>query len=235
MLLSIKELKVSYGKAQVVKGVSLDVEDRSIATLIGANGAGKTTILRAISGITHITSGEIWFRGERVDNLSPQKIVREGISMVPEGRRLFPSLSVLENLSMGAYLRKDSLGIKNDLEETYKHFPVLKERLSQVAGSLSGGQQQMLAIARTLMANPKLILLDEPSLGLSPLLVQEIWHVIGNLNKRGVGIVLVEQNAIMALQLAQKGYILASGELILAGDTKDLMNDERVIKAYLGT
>ncbi len=234
MLLKIKDLKVHYQKVEAVKGVSMEVEEGSIVTFIGANGAGKSTILRTISGLKNPTSGEIWFKDKRIDKKAPQDIVKAGIAQCPEGRRVFPYMSVLENLMMGAYTRKDKDGIKKDLESVYRHFPRLKERVKQAAGTLSGGEQQMLAMGRALMAGPKLMLLDEPSIGLSPLLVQEIAKIIKEINADGVSIVLVEQNATMALRLAQKGYVLETGRVALEGPAKDLLVDQHVKAAYLG-
>ena len=234
MLLKIKDLKVHYQKVEAVKGVSMEVEEGSIVTFIGANGAGKSTILRTISGLKNPTSGEIWFKDKRIDKKAPQDIVKAGIAQCPEGRRVFPYMSVLENLMMGAYTRKDKDGIKKDLESVYRHFPRLKERVKQAAGTLSGGEQQMLAMGRALMAGPKLMLLDEPSIGLSPLLVQEIAKIIREINNEGVSIILVEQNATMALRLAQKGYVLETGRVALEGPAKDLLVDQHVKAAYLG-
>lgn len=234
MLLKIKDLRVHYQKVEAVKGVSMEVEEGSIVAFIGANGAGKSTILRTISGLKAPTSGEIWFKDQRIDKKAPQHIVKAGISQCPEGRRVFPYMSVLENLMMGAYTRKDRAGIKNDLENVYRHFPRLKERTKQAAGTLSGGEQQMLAMGRALMAGPKLMLLDEPSLGLSPLLVQEIAKIIREINSDGVSIILVEQNATMALRLAQKGYVLETGRVALEGQAKELLVDQHVKAAYLG-
>lgn len=234
-LLEVRNIVVRYEKAEVLKGVSLEMEGRSIVTIIGANGAGKTTTLRAISGIVGVISGEIEFAGERITNLIPSAVVGLGIAHVLEGRRLFPFMSVKENLLMGAYLRRDNKLIRQDMEIVFHHFPRLKERLRQKAGSLSGGEQQMLAVGRALMTAPKLILMDEPSLGLSPILVEEIGSIINELNSTGdVGILLVEQNARMALSLAGYAYVLETGRIALAGDAKSLANDEHVKKAYLG-
>ena len=234
MLLEIKDLRVHYGRAEALKGISLSVDEEAIVALIGANGAGKTTTLRTISGLKVPTSGEIWFRGKRVDGMPAHDIVKLGIAHIPEGRIVFAPMTVLDNLRMGAYLRKDKHQIARDLEIVYEHFPVLKERRGQQAGSLSGGEQQMLAIARALMAGPKLLLMDEPSMGLSPILVEEVGSIISDINKGGISIILVEQNARMALGLANKAYILEVGSITLEGDAQKLANDERVKKAYLG-
>ena len=234
MLLELQNISVCYGAAEAVKGVSLKLEEGSIICLIGANGAGKTTTLRAIFGLERPTSGQIWFRGERIDGASPQSIVARGISLVLERGRLFPDMTVYENLMMGAYIRNDKQRISSDLEMTYQYFPVLKERTKQAAASLSGGERQMLAIGRALMTKPTVMLMDEPSLGLAPKLVATLGDIIVNLNKSQISIVLVEQNAEMALSLAHWGYVMETGKIILEGDTKDLAKDERVIKAYLG-
>jgi branched-chain amino acid transport system ATP-binding protein len=217
-----------------VKNISIQVAEGTIVTLIGANGAGKSTTLRAVSGLNHPSSGEIWFDGRRIDRLPPEKVNQAGIAQVPEGRRVFPYMSVLENLEMGAYLRRDAAGMRNDLEGVYEHFPILKERNKQMAGTLSGGQQQMLAMGRALMSNPRLLLMDEPSLGLSPLLCQEIARIIKEIHDRGKTIVLVEQNARLALNLAQKGYVLETGRIVLEGDAGDLKDNDEVRRTYLG-
>jgi branched-chain amino acid transport system ATP-binding protein len=232
-LLELKNITVHYGMAEAVRGVSLALAEGEIITLIGANGAGKSTILKTISGVKKPTTGEIWFRGERIDKLSPEKIVARGIAHVPERRRVFPYMSVEDNLKAGAYLRKDS-EIGPDLENVFHHFSVLKQRLGQMAGTLSGGEQQMLAMARGLMAGPSLMLLDEPSLGLAPLMVMEIANIVTEINKQGVGIILVEQNAVLAFRLAQKAYLLETGSILLEGDTAELLNDQRVKEGYLG-
>ena len=234
MLLELKDIRVSYGAAEVVKGVSLKVEEGSVVCVIGANGAGKTTTLRAISGLEKATSGEIWFRGERINRASPQSIVGRGIVQIPERGRPFPDMSVYENLMMGAYLRKDKLELSRGLEMVYQFFPVLKDRNKQAAGNLSGGERQMLAIGRALMSKPTIMLMDEPSLGLAPKLVATTGEIILGLNKSGISILLVEQNARMALSLADRGYVMETGRIVMEGDAKDLANDERVIKAYLG-
>jgi branched-chain amino acid transport system ATP-binding protein len=234
MLLEIKELWVHYGRAEAVKGISMEVEEGSIATLIGANGAGKTTTLRVVSGLKRATSGEIWYQGQRIDRLASHEIVRRGISHVPEGRQLFYSLSVIQNLEMGGYLLRRRSEFKKNLETMLEHFPNLRERIRNPATDLSGGEQQMVAVARALMSNPKVVLMDEPSLGLSPLMVSEVAGIIRQINKTGVTIVLVEQNARMALRLANMAYVLEVGAIALKGDAKIIAKDEYVIKAYLG-
>ena len=230
----IRNLRVFYGRVEALKGISLEVDQGAIVTLIGANGAGKSTSLRAISGLVHPASGEIVFQGKRIDSLSPQDVVRGGIAHVPEGRRVFPFMTVRENLNMGAFRRKDKEEIKKNLEGVFEHFHILRERRSQRAGSLSGGEQQMLAIGRALMSQPTLLLLDEPSLGLAPLMVNEVGRIIREINQRKVGIILVEQNAHMALRLARKGYVLETGSIALQGPASDLIDNEHVKQAYLG-
>ncbi len=236
MLLKVDDIRVHYEKVEAVKGVSLEVFSGDIVTLIGSNGAGKTTILRTISGLRTSTSGEIYFKDKRIDRESPANIVKMGVAHVPEGRGMFPYMSVVDNLKMGAYKRTDGREeIEKDIEEVYKHFPSLKERTRQAAGTLSGGEQQMVAIGRAIMARPSLLLLDEPSLGLSPLMVEEISEIIKNLNTTlGVTTILVEQNASMALSLADRGYVLEVGKVILQGTTQELKESERVKRAYLG-
>jgi branched-chain amino acid transport system ATP-binding protein len=234
MLFEIKDLKVRYEGAEVLKGISLELEDGEIVTLIGSNGAGKTTTLRTISGLKTPDAGEIWFEGRRIDQMSPQDIVRMGIIHVPQGRGLFPYMSVSENLKLGAFLRKDRDEINKDLEGLLEHFPRLKERSHQQAGTLSGGEQQMLAIACALVGNPKLLLLDEPSSGLSPLMVREIGRIVSDINQIGTSVLLVEQNARLALRLAHRGYVLETGNIILQGMAKELIQNELVKKAYLG-
>ncbi|MBP1723692.1 MAG: transporter ATP-binding protein [Deltaproteobacteria bacterium] len=230
----IHNLRIYYGRVEALKGISLGVDQGTIVTLIGANGAGKSTALRAISGLVRPASGEIVFQGKRIDAFSPQEVVRGGIAHVPEGRRVFPFMTVRENLNMGAFRRKDKEEIKKNLEGVFEHFPILRERRSQRAGSLSGGEQQMLAIGRALMSQPTLLLLDEPSLGLAPLMVREVGRIIGEINQRQVGIILVEQNARMALRIAHKGYVLETGSIVLQGPASDLIDNEHVKKAYLG-
>jgi len=234
MLLELREIRVHFGRVEALKGISLGVEQGKIASLVGANGAGKSTTLRAICGLKPPTSGEIWFEGERIDGMPARKIVERGITLVPEGRRIFPQMMVLENLQMGAYLRKDRKGVSRDLEEVFDSFPILKARRKQRAGSLSGGEQQMLAIGRALMAKPRLLLMDEPTLGLSPLMCNEIAKTIARINQSGTTVLLVEQNVRLAFAVAQKGYVLEIGSIVLEGDTKDLVNSEHVRKAYLG-
>jgi branched-chain amino acid transport system ATP-binding protein len=235
MLLRMKNVRVTYGKAEALRNVSIEAEIGEIVALIGSNGAGKTTTLRAICGLKALHSGEIWFRDRKINGMLPHDIVKMGIAHVPEGRRVFSTMTVRENLELGAYLRKDKQKIAEDLENIYRSFAVLKERQKQAAGSLSGGEQQMLAIGRALMAGPSLLLLDEPSLGLSPLLVREVARIIRSINQAGVSIILIEQNARMALRVAHKAYILEVGDIVLQGNAKDLANDEKVKKAYLGS
>ena len=235
MILELKNLVVHYEKVRALKGISLAMTEKSIVTLIGANGAGKSTTLKTISGLKQCTSGEVWFLGQQIHSLSPHGIVGIGIAQVPEGRRIFPYMSVYENLLMGAYLRKGREGIQKDFEVVYQHFPILKDRKNQASGSLSGGEQQMLAMGRALMAAPKLLLLDEPSLGLSPVMVKEIGRIILNINRQeGVSIILVEQNARMALKLSSQGYVLETGKIVLSGPSGDLLNNDHVRRAYLG-
>jgi branched-chain amino acid transport system ATP-binding protein len=235
MLFSTKSLTVHYGGVKAVTDVSIELEEETVGTLIGANGAGKSTILNAISGLLVPTSGEIWFRGERIDGLPSYEIVRRGIVQVPEGRRLFPFMTVLANIKLGAYLRKDKAAIDKDLQKVFARFPRLQERRKQQAGTLSGGEQQMLATARALLAKPDLLLMDEPSLGLAPIMVQEIAKIVKDINKQDkVGIILVEQNSYMALNLADKAYVLEIGRVALEGRAQDLLNNEHVKKAYLG-
>ncbi len=233
-MLSVRNIKVHYGKAMALDGVSLEVTDGSVVSLIGANGAGKSTVLRAISGLTPLTSGEIWFSGKRIDGMETTKIVKLGIVHIPEGRRLFPYLTVFSNIKLGASLRNDKVGIENDLQDVFKHFPILGERRDQLAGTLSGGEQQMLAVARGLMAKPKMILLDEPSIGLSPKMVDEIGEIIKSINQTGVTVLLVEQNISLAFGVASRGYVLQVGKVVLEGDVPDLKNSEAVKRAYLG-
>lgn len=234
-MLEIKDLHVSYGAIKAIKGINLKVEEKSIVTLIGANGAGKTTLLRTISSILKPESGKIIFLGKDTSALPPNKIVEMGISQSPEGRMIFSNLTVKENLEMGAYTRKDKHNLSDDLDFIYKFFPRIKERLKQLGGTLSGGEQQMLAISRALMSKPKLLLLDEPSLGIAPLLTKIIFEQIVALNKTtGLTILLVEQNANMALSIADYGYVMETGKIILEGEAKSLAQNEEVRKAYLG-
>jgi branched-chain amino acid transport system ATP-binding protein len=234
MILRVKDITVHYWKVAAVRNVSMEIERGKIITLVGSNGAGKSTILKTISGLKNPTSGEILFEDGRIDRLPTQDIVRLGISNVPEGRRLFPHMSIKENLMMGAYLRKNKEEIVKDLRRVLNYFPILSERQKQRAGSLSGGEQQMLAIGRALMSKPKLLLLDEPSMGLSPLVSQTIAKIIATINQEGVSILLVEQNAKLALGLAYKGYVLETGSIVLEGETKELLQNEAVKSAYLG-
>ncbi|MGB4503343.1 MAG: ABC transporter ATP-binding protein [Syntrophaceticus sp.] len=233
-MLELDNLNVHYGAIWALKGINLTVGEGEIVSLIGANGAGKSTTLRAISGIIKASSGGIFFQGEDITKVPAHDIVKKGIAQVPEGRRVFANLSVLENLELGAYIRKDTKGIKQDLEDVLERFPRLKERIGQVAGTLSGGEQQMLAIGRALMTRPKLMLLDEPSMGLAPLLVKEIFSIISEINQEGTTILLVEQNARMALQVAHRAYVLETGRIALDGPAKELAKHEDVKKAYLG-
>ncbi len=234
MLLEINDLTVHYGGVEALKNVSLEVKEREIVTLVGGNGAGKSTTLRTISGLKKPSRGRISFKGQRIENLAPQNIVKLGIGHVPEGRNPFPYLTVMENLKLGSFLRRDKNQINRDLEQQFRHFPVLKERRRQQARTLSGGEQQMLVIARALMGKPGLLLMDEPSLGLAPVMVQEIGRIVIDINKGGTSILIVEQNARLALRLAKKGYVLERGKLILEGNAAELLHSEHVKKAYLG-
>ena len=231
-ILEIKDLSVNFGGIKAVNDISLSVEKGKIITLIGANGAGKSTILKSVSGTIKPQSGEILFEGENICGLSPDKIVSKGVTLVPEGRRVFPNLTVLENLKIGAYLRKDSL--TSDIEYVYSLFPRLKERNWQLAGTLSGGEQQMLAVGRALMARPKLIMMDEPSLGLAPLVVKDIFNIIKTINESGITVLLIEQNANMALKTADYGFVIETGNITLSGTGDELLNNESVKEAYLG-
>ena len=233
-LLEVKNLVVSYGAIKALRGISFSVEQGEVISLIGSNGAGKTTTLHSISNLIKKNSGSIFFEGTDITNLSADKIVKMGLIQVPEGRRVFANLSVKENLEMGAYLRKDKEQLKKDMEWGYELFPRLKERLSQLAGTLSGGEQQMLAMARALMSKPKLLLLDEPSMGLAPILVDEIFEIIKKISSAGTTILLVEQNAYKALSIANRAYILETGEITKDGKASDLITDKAVISAYLG-
>ncbi|MBO8159656.1 ABC transporter ATP-binding protein [Thermosyntropha sp.] len=233
-MLKVNEIDVYYGAIHALKKLSFEVEQGSIVTLIGANGAGKTTTLKTISGLLRPRSGSIIYKGTDITRIAPAKIVEMGISQVPEGRRVFAAMTVLENLEMGAYLRKDKKEIARDLDEVFDRFPRLKERRKQLAGTLSGGEQQMLAIGRALMARPSLLLMDEPSMGLAPLLVKEIFEIIKDINSKGTTILLVEQNAHMALSIADKAYVIETGEIVLQGQAGELMKSEEVKKAYLG-
>jgi branched-chain amino acid transport system ATP-binding protein len=234
MLLEVRDLRVHYGKVEAVKGVSLSLEEGGIITLIGANGAGKSSILKAISGLVKPSAGRILFRGERIDGLPAHRIVERGIVNVPEGRRLFKLMTVRENLRLGAYLDTDGGRINKGIEEVFDRFPVLREKQNQASGKLSGGQQQMVAIGRALMARPKVLLMDEPSLGLSPKLIDEIAELVVRLRESGLSIVLVEQNANLALQLSDHGYVLETGSIALEGPSNRLLSDPEVARAYLG-
>lgn len=231
-MLKLSKIHIHYGKIEALKGISLELNQGEIVSLIGANGAGKSTALMAISGIIKPSKGHIEFEGKRIDSISPDAVVKLGISQVPEGRRIFPRLTVKENLSLGAYLRKDR--IENDLEHIFGIFPILKERLNQTGGTLSGGEQQMLAIGRALMGRPRLLLLDEPSLGLAPIFVNKIFEVIQAINREGVTVLLVEQNAHLALQVSHRGYILETGRIVNHDESHRLLNNEEIREAYLG-
>ncbi|MBS5793281.1 MAG: ABC transporter ATP-binding protein [Clostridiales bacterium] len=233
-MLKVNDLQVYYGVIHAIKGITFDVNEGEIVSLIGANGAGKTTTLHAVSGLLKPTSGEVSFLSSKIDNLSADKIVRKGIAHVPEGRRVFSQLSVQENLELGSFLVKDKNFIKNEYERVLTLFPRLKERLKQMAGTLSGGEQQMLAIGRALMSNPKMLLMDEPSMGLAPILVKEIFEIIKECNKQGMTILLVEQNAKMALNISHRAYVLETGKVVISDDAKNLLGNEEVKKAYLG-
>ena len=233
-MLKIDELKVSYGGIEAVKGITFEVPERQIVTLIGANGAGKSTTLRTIAGLVKPAHGRIHLQGEDITGLSPDRIVSKGVTLVPEGRRVFPDLSVVENLKIGAYLRRDKAEIEKDIQWVYSLFPRLEERSWQLAGTLSGGEQQMLAVGRALMSRPKLMMLDEPSLGLAPLVVQDIFSIIREINRQGVTVLLVEQNANMALKIADLAYVLETGTITMSGTGAELLADSRVKEAYLG-
>ncbi len=234
MILNIEKINVHYGAIHAVKDVSFKLEEGEIVALIGANGAGKSTTLNTISGLLHPTSGSISYLGEDISSAPPQDIVRKGIIQVPEGRKIFASMSVWENLEMGAYIHSDRATIKARMESVFTRFPRLKERRNQPGGTLSGGEQQMLAIARGLMADPKVLLLDEPSMGLAPILVEQIFDIIREINEDGTSIVLVEQNALMALSIADRGYVLDTGRVVMGGAADQLLHDPMVINAYLG-
>lgn len=233
-MLKIDELKVSYGGIEAVKGITFEVPERKIVTLIGANGAGKSTTLRTIAGLVRPAAGRIHLQGEDITGLAPDRIVPKGITLVPEGRRVFPDLTVLENLRIGAYLRTDKDSIEEDIQWVYELFPRLQERSWQAAGTLSGGEQQMLAVGRALMSRPKLMMLDEPSLGLAPLVVQDIFSIIREINHQGVTILLIEQNANMALKIADLAYVLETGKITMSGTGAELLANEKVKEAYLG-
>lgn len=233
-MLNIENINVYYGAIHAIKDISIHVTEGEIVTLIGANGAGKSTTLRTISGLLKPKSGKIDFEGQNIAGIPAQAIVKQGISQVPEGRRVFANMTVLENLELGAYIRKDKAGIKEDMDSVFERFPRLLERKVQLAGTLSGGEQQMLAMGRALMSRPRLLLLDEPSMGLAPLLVKEIFSIVKEINQTGTTVLLVEQNANMALSIAHKAYVLETGRITLSGDAKKLAASEEVRKAYLG-
>jgi len=233
-MLSIQNLTTSYGQIKAIRGISLEVPEGKIVSLIGANGAGKTTTMRTIAGQLKPQSGNIVFCGQRIDGARPHQIVKKGLALVPEGRAILGKMTVLENLEMGAFQRNDTQGIKDDMEKMMGWFPILRERLSQLGGTMSGGQQQMLAIARALMSRPKLLLLDEPSMGLAPIVVADIFKVIKQINAEGTTILIVEQNVKQALKIADYGYVLEAGKIVLDDTAESLLNDERVKEAYLG-
>ena len=233
-MLEIKDLEVYYGMIQAIKGVSFDVNEGEVIALIGANGAGKTTILHTITGLINAQKGSVWFEGKDITKVPAHKIVSMGIAHVPEGRRVFANLTVLQNLKMGAYTRKDKTEIEQTLDSIYKRFPRLMERQNQLAGTLSGGEQQMLAMGRALMSHPKIILMDEPSMGLSPIFVNEIFDIIKSVSASGTTVLLVEQNAKKALSIADRAYVLETGKIVLSGKASDLLNNDSIKKAYLG-
>ena len=233
-MLKIENLHIKYGAIHAVKGIDIEVNEGEIVTLIGANGAGKTSILKALSGLVKPSEGTITYDGKVLNKKSAQDIMKAGISHVPEGRRIFADMTVLENLELGAYQRKDKEGIKKDLEAISERFPILKDRSKQAAGTLSGGEQQMLAMGRALMANPKILLLDEPSMGLAPILVKEIFSIIKDINAKGTTILLVEQNARMALSVATRAYVMETGKIVMSGTGQELADSEEIQKAYLG-
>jgi len=234
MLLQLKDVDVHYGQAKAVKGVSINVKEGEFVSLIGGNGAGKSSILRTVSGLKRSSSGEIWFEGKRIDKLSTVEIVKAGVIHVPQGRHIFPYMSVMDNILMGAYLESNKAEIKSRLDEVFAYFPILKERREQRSGSLSGGQQQMLVIGRSLMYKPILLLIDEPSLGLSPIVVKQLFSIIESIFKNGTPILLVEQNVRLAFKVSQRSYVLETGQIVLEGESKNLEVDERVKAAYLG-
>jgi branched-chain amino acid transport system ATP-binding protein len=233
-MLLVKDVRVHYGKAEAIKGITIEVAEGAVVGNIGANGAGKSTLMKAVSGLVPITSGEIWFMDRRIDGMKPHNIVRLGLVHIPEGRRLFPYMSVLANLKIGAYLRKNRNDVKKDLDQIFERFPRLWERRHQQASTLSGGEQQMLAIGRGLMAKPRLLLMDEPSLGLAPLVVKELGAIISDINKSGISVLLVEQNAGLVTQVADRGYVLEVGKVVLEGSMKEIVHNEIVQRAFLG-
>jgi branched-chain amino acid transport system ATP-binding protein len=233
-IIELHDIHVNYGKIQAVRDVSFGLEDGRIVALMGSNGAGKSTILKSIIGLKDVSKGEILFGGKKVSGKSTPEMVRMGVALCPEGRRIFPEMTVMKNLTVGAYLRKDEAEIKRQLDEIYKHFPILSERRKQRGGSLSGGEQQMLAIGRALMAGPKLLLLDEPSLGLAPLMVQEVGTIIKDILKRGMSIILAEQNALWSLEVSQYGFVMETGKIVMQGSYEELTKDNYIMEAYLG-
>lgn len=233
-MLEVKDLKVSYGMIEAIKGISFEVNQGEIVSLIGSNGAGKSTTLRTISGIKPAKSGQILYEGQDILKSNAMKIVKAGISQVPEGRHVFKGMSVRENLLMGAYTRKDRDGLKEDMEKSFEYFPIIKERLNQDAATLSGGEQQMVAMARALMAKPKLLLLDEPSMGLAPLFIQQIFNIIEEINAAGTTVLLIEQNAKQALSISDRAYVMETGKILLSGTGQELLTSEKVQEAYLG-
>jgi branched-chain amino acid transport system ATP-binding protein len=233
-MLKIKGLQVNYGGIQAVKGVDMEVAQGELVTLIGANGAGKTTTMKAITGLKPYSAGDIEYMGQSIKGVAPHDLLKRGLAMVPEGRGIFARMSILENMQMGAYLRTDNDGIEKDVERMFGYFPRLKERAKQLAGTLSGGEQQMLAMARAIISRPKLLLLDEPSMGLSPIMVEKIFEVVRDISKEGLTVLLVEQNARLALQAANRGYVMDSGMVTMSGDAKQMLDDPKVRAAYLG-
>jgi branched-chain amino acid transport system ATP-binding protein len=233
-MLEVKDLHVRYDTVEAIRGISFEVSDGAVVSLIGANGAGKSTILRSLTGLVHPSRGEARFENTSLVGLAPHSVIRLGIAHVPEGRRLFPKMTVLDNLKMGAYLQNNKRQVAVTLDMVHEHFPILKDRARQAAGSMSGGEQQMLAMARALMNRPRLLLLDEPSMGLSPIMTAEIGRIIRQINTLGVSIILVEQNAMLALTLAQYGYVLETGSIVMQGEAQELLQDEGVKRAYLG-
>lgn len=234
MLLEVKDIHVHYGQVEALKGVSIEVEEGGLVVLLGTNGAGKTTLLKTISALLRPTSGEIRYSGQRIDNIGPSQIVRMGIGHVPEGRQLFPDMTVEDNLLTGAYIRKEKEKVTKEIHELYDRFPILQERKRQRAGSMSGGEQQLLAICRTLMSKPKLLLMDEPSIGLSPMMVEQIASVIKTINTQGISVLLVEQNAAVGLELGKRAYVMEIGQIVLSGDSDALLDNDKIKTAYLG-
>ena len=233
-MLEVRDLRVSYGKIEAVKGISFSVPVGEVVTLIGGNGAGKTTTLRTLSGLLPVVSGEVWFEGQQITGMAEHEVVKHGIAHSPEGRKLFPRMSVVENLELGAFTRNDRAGIESDIAHVYELFPVLGERAQQAAGTLSGGEQQMVAMGRAMMSRPRLLMLDEPSMGLSPIMMQKIFSTIRELKAQGTTILLVEQNAHAALSLADKGYVIETGKIVVEGTGQELLGNDEVRKAYLG-